>query len=138
MSKNQGKTLLSPFSGAYWRAAAEELKNIRVLVLMAVLVAISIVVSGFYIPVAQNLRIYFSFIVSTVYQWLGYFDIAPVVTQDAVLQLVTAVLQVLSLLGLIVDPTTAGVADSQRALGYEEPYQQEKVKPPEDKMNEVE
>ena len=46
------------------------------------------------------------------------------VTQDAVLQLVTAVLQVLSLLGLIVDPTTAGVADSQRALGYEEPYQQ--------------
>ena len=60
------------------------------------------------------------------------------VTQDAVLQLVTAVLQVLSLLGLIVDPTTAGVADSQRALGYEEPYQQENVKPPEDKMNEVE
>jgi len=38
---------------------------------------------------------------------------------------VTAVLQVLSLLGLIVDPTTAGVADSQRALGYEEPYQQD-------------
>ena len=47
------------------------------------------------------------------------------VTQDAVLQLVTAVLQVLSLLGLIVDPTTAGVADSQRALGYETPYSQE-------------
>ncbi len=84
------------------------------------------------------LATFLSFIVSTVYQWLGYFDIAPVVTQDAVLQLVTAVLQVLSLLGLIVDPTTAGVADSQRALGYEEPYQQEKVKPPEDKMNEVE
>ena len=65
-----------------------------------------------------------SFLISTVYQWLGYFDIAPVVTQDAVLQLVTAVLQVLSLLGLIVDPTTAGMGDSQRALGYEEPYQQ--------------
>ena len=63
---------------------------------------------------------------------LGFF------AAGGVLQLVTAVLQVLSLLGLIVDPTTAGVADSQRALGYEEPYQQEKVKPPEDKMNEVE
>ena len=71
------------------------------------------------------LATFLSFIVSTVYQWLGYFDIAPVVTQDAVLQLVTAVLQVLSLLGLIVDPTTAGVADSQRALGYAEPYQQD-------------
>ena len=54
----------------------------------------------------------------------GVFRHRPVVTQDAVLQLVTAVLQVLSLLGLIVDPTTAGVADSQRALRYEEPYQQ--------------
>ena len=85
------------------------------------------------------LATFLSFIVSTVYQWLGYFDIAPVVTQDAVLQLVTAVLQVLSLLGLIVDPTTAGVADSQRALGYEDTvFSRKKVKSPEDKMNEVE
>ena len=63
-----------------------------------------------------------SFLISTVYQWLGYFDIAPVVTQDAVLQLASAVLQILSLLGLIVDPTTAGMGDSARALGYEEQY----------------
>lgn len=79
-----------------------------------------------------------SFLISTVYQWLGYFDIAPVVTQDAAVQLASAVLQVLSLLGLIVDPTTAGVADSERAMKYEEPYQQDKVKPPENKMNEAE
>ena len=79
-----------------------------------------------------------SFLISTVYQWLGYFDIAPVVTQDAVLQLASAVLQILSLLGLIVDPTTVGVADSERAMKYEEPYQQDKVKPPENKMNEAE
>ena len=79
-----------------------------------------------------------SFLISTVYQWLGYFDIAPVVTQDAVLQLASAVLQILSLLGLIVDPTTAGMGDSARALGYEEPYQQEKAKPLEDQMNEAE
>lgn len=63
-----------------------------------------------------------SFLISTVYQWLGYFDIAPVVTQDAILQLASAVLQILSLLGLIVDPTTAGMGDSTRALGYEVPY----------------
>ena len=79
-----------------------------------------------------------SFLISTVYQWLGYFDIAPVVTQDAAVQLASAVLQVLSLLGLIVDPTTAGMGDSARALGYEEPYQQEKAKPLEDQMNEAE
>ena len=79
-----------------------------------------------------------SFLISTVYQWLGYFDIAPVVTQDAAVQLASAVLQILSLLGLIVDPTTAGMGDSARALGYEEPYQQEKAKPLEDQMNEAE
>ena len=78
------------------------------------------------------LATFLSFIVSTVYQWLGYFDIGGEAGESFI------GLQVLSLLGLIVDPTTAGVADSQRALGYEEPYQQEKVKPPEDKMNEVE
>ena len=64
-----------------------------------------------------------SFLIITVYQWLWYFDIAPVVTQDAVLQLASAVLQILSLLGLIVDPTTAGMGDSARALGYGAPYQ---------------
>ena len=73
------------------------------------------------------LATFLSFIVSTVYQWLGYFDIAPVVTQDAVLQLASAVLQILSLLGLIVDPTTAGMGDSARALGYEEPYLAESI-----------
>ena len=69
-----------------------------------------------------------SFLISTVYQWLGYFDIAPVVTQDAVLQLASAVLQILSLLGLIVDPTTAGMGDSARAFGYEEPYPAESIR----------
>ena len=68
-----------------------------------------------------------SFLISTVYQWLGYFDIAPVVTQDAVLQLASAVLQLLSLLGLIVDPTTAGMGDSARALGYGVPYPAESI-----------
>lgn len=71
MSQNPNKGLLSPFTGAYWRAAVQELKNLRVLVLMAVLVAVSLVVSSFYIPVAENLRIYFSFIVSSVAGWIG-------------------------------------------------------------------
>ena len=33
-----------------------------------------------------------------------------------------SVLTFLGLIGVIVDPTTAGLEDSVRAMGYEEPY----------------
>ena len=36
---------------------------------------------------------------------------------------VDAVFALLVILGIVVDPTTAGVGDSKRAMGYEEPYQ---------------
>ena len=49
------------------------------------------------------------------------FDVAPAITQDSVMQVIAAVLQLLSLLGVIVDPTTKGIADSNRALTYDEP-----------------
>lgn len=62
-----------------------------------------------------------SFAVSTVYQLLGLFDIMPALTQDAVMQAVAAILQLLSLLGVVVDPTTKGLGDSERALTYAEP-----------------
>ena len=35
---------------------------------------------------------------------------------------VDAVFALLVILGIVVDPTTAGVGDSRRALGYEKPY----------------
>ena len=44
------------------------------------------------------------------------------VTQNHVLQLVNQVLMFLGLIGVIVDPTTAGQGDSDRAMGYQEPW----------------
>lgn len=38
------------------------------------------------------------------------------------LAVVDAVFALLVILGVVVDPTTAGVGDSERAMGYEEPY----------------
>ena len=35
---------------------------------------------------------------------------------------VDAVFALLVILGIVVDPTTAGVGDFKRAMGYEEPY----------------
>ena len=39
---------------------------------------------------------------------------------DKLLAVVNAVFALLSILGVVVDPTTQGVGDSQRALGYVE------------------
>lgn len=61
-------------------------------------------------------------ILSFAYTILGMFDIYPSITQDQVGKVVAAVIQFLSLTGVLIDPTTAGLGDSQRALGYDEPY----------------
>ncbi len=63
-----------------------------------------------------------SLIVGFVYSMLSLFDIFPEVTESLVLQLMNQVLTFLGLIGVIVDPTTAGIGDSQRAMGYSEPW----------------
>ena len=41
--------------------------------------------------------------------------------QGKLLAVVEALFVVLTILGIVVDPTTKGIADSARALGYDEP-----------------
>ena len=65
---------------------------------------------------------FLSLIVGFVYSMLALFDVFPEVTESLVLQLMNQVLTFLGLIGVIVDPTTAGIGDSERALGYEVPY----------------
>ena len=65
---------------------------------------------------------FLSLIVGFVYSMLALFDVFPEVTQSLVLQLMNQVLTFLGLIGVIVDPTTAGISDSERALGYEVPW----------------
>lgn len=59
------------------------------------------------------------------YQLCGIFGIVPPVSQDSILQLVGIVLNILVALGVVTDPTTSGLSDSARALGYDEPYTDE-------------
>lgn len=65
---------------------------------------------------------FLSLIVGFIYSMLALFDIFPAVTQNLVGQLLNQVLTFLGLIGVIVDPTTAGLGDSERAMGYEEPW----------------
>lgn len=55
-------------------------------------------------------------------QLLG-FDVSALAAgwQQALVSLVTAIFGVLTVAGLIVDPTTEGMSDSNQALGYTEP-----------------
>ena len=65
---------------------------------------------------------FLSLVVGFIYSLLALFDVFPEVTQSLVLQLLNQVLTFLGLIGVIVDPTTAGLGDSERAMGYEEPW----------------
>ena len=65
---------------------------------------------------------FLSLIVGFVYSMLALFDVFPEVTQNLVVQLLNQVLTFLGLIGVIVDPTTAGVSDSDRAMSYAEPW----------------
>ena len=44
------------------------------------------------------------------------------VLQEQLLAVVGTVFALLSLLGVVIDPTTEGIGDSERAMGYEVPY----------------
>jgi phi LC3 family holin len=44
------------------------------------------------------------------------------VLQEQLIAVIGTVFALLALLGVVVDPTTEGVGDSERALGYEVPY----------------
>ena len=61
-------------------------------------------------------------VIALVYQILGICGIVPAVSQETIVQLAGAVINLLVLLGIVVDPTTDGISDSDRARGYESPY----------------
>lgn len=62
-------------------------------------------------------------VITFVYQICGIFGIVPTVSQGAVENFCELVVKLLLLLGIVVDPTTAGINDSERAMTYEIPKQ---------------
>lgn len=65
---------------------------------------------------------FISLCVGFVFNVLRAFDIYPVVTENMVMNIVSQVLTFLGLFGIVADPTTEGLYDSQRALSYTEPW----------------
>lgn len=68
------------------------------------------------------LAMFLSLIVGFVFNMLKMFDVATVVTENQVMTIISQFLTLLGLFGVIIDPTTAGLDDSIRAMSYEEPW----------------
>lgn len=64
-------------------------------------------------------------VISFVYMVLDAFHIIPKFEQELIIKLALGLIDLLVLLGVIVDPTTAGVADSTRAMNYQEPFKKD-------------
>ena len=60
-------------------------------------------------------------IVALVYQICGLLGIVPGISENEVTNIIATVVDVLVLLGVVVDPTTSGIGDSEQALTYTEP-----------------
>ena len=81
------------FTGGYWREAALQLKDVRVLCVAAMLIALRIALKGTKIPVGQDLNITFGFFVNS----LGAMIFGPVMA------VIGAVIS--DTLGVLVDPS---------------------------------
>lgn len=62
-------------------------------------------------------------VVSLVYIIFGIVGFVPSITENQIMDLAAAILNALALMGVVIDPTTAGVSDSERAMLYEQPKQ---------------
>ena len=71
------------------------------------------------------LSMFISLIVGFVFNILKLFDVFPVVTENVIMNAVNQVLTFLGLIGVLIDPTTAGISDSNRAMTYVEPWNDE-------------
>ena len=60
-------------------------------------------------------------VIALIYQILGMLVIVPAVSESEVTQAVGLVINILAMVGIVTDPTTQGVSDSNRALTYDKP-----------------
>ena len=71
------------------------------------------------------LTMFVSLIIGFAFNMLKLFDVVPVVTENTVATIAAQILEFLGLIGVLVDPTTVGIGDSNRAMTYDEPWNDE-------------
>lgn len=56
-----------------------------------------------------------------IYSVLGAFDVVPAIAESEIVNIITAIISALTTIGVLNDPTTAGISDSEQAMTYEKP-----------------
>lgn len=59
--------------------------------------------------------------IALVYAILGMAGVVPAIGEDVIVNICYMAIELLVLLGIVVDPTTSGVSDSTQAMAYTEP-----------------
>ena len=59
--------------------------------------------------------------ISFIYMVLDSVGVVPKFDQDVIVKIAMGLIDLLAILGIVVDPTTSGVGDSTLAMTYEEP-----------------
>lgn len=65
-------------------------------------------------------------VIGLVYYVLDAAGVIPDIEQEVIIKIATAVVEILCMLGIVVDPTTAGISDSTLAMTYTEPKPKER------------
>ncbi len=60
-------------------------------------------------------------IIAFLYQIFGILEIAVPVSERDTIQIITLLLNVFTAMGIVIDPTTSGISDSENALNYPAP-----------------
>lgn len=68
------------------------------------------------------LTMFISLIVGFAFNILKMFEVVPKITENQIMEIVSQALTFLGLIGVLVDPTTSGIGDSERAMSYEKPW----------------
>lgn len=66
-----------------------------------------------------------SAVIAVIYSILGLMGIIPTVSENTLVEAVTVIISALTTIGVLVDPTTKGIKDSERAMTYTEPMEDE-------------
>lgn len=64
-------------------------------------------------------------VIAFVYQMLGLFGVIPSISQDTLINLAGLIINMLVGFGIVVDPTTQGIYDSELAMSYNAPKESE-------------
>lgn len=59
--------------------------------------------------------------ISFIYSVLALAGVVPSITEESIQNVFIAIVALLAQLGIVVDPTTKGVSDSDRAMNYDKP-----------------